>query len=188
MFVDELNNINNYESKKSLLKYIDGATGKIKINQENPFDTIRTDRLINGLNIFGICENKDCNLNGKKIIYNTFYNIFLKNKPIIDFYDNPPLLKGGLHFCLNKELNNIICPKCKKKFKPKICGFLDCEYQLIGKKIGKNKELIEFDSKTREKKDNDLEYFGELSDEELLWKELNIYVMPKQKIKYEEDI
>ena len=54
----------------------------------------------------------------------------------------------------------------------------------IGKKIEKGK-LIEFDSKPKETKDDKFEYFDPSDNGMATWTELIIYVIPKQKIKYE---
>ena len=79
-----------------------------------------------GLNIFGICSNKNCIAKGKEVIYKT------------------ELKEEGLNFCLNNEIVNIKCPICNKIIKPKTCGFWKCEYQFVGTKIedGEEKNMI----------------------------------------------
>ena len=157
------NNIEIYSSffKNEPYLYIDPSNDKIiKSNEYIYYKTI-----IKGLNIFGNCMNPKCEKYNKKVIY------------------QKGLSKYREYFDLNKEINNIKCSMCFSIFKPKICGFYNCEYQLIGKKFDEGK-LINYDSKTRETKDDEREYFGFLSEEMVIWKELYIFVTNKQKIKY----
>ena len=126
-------------------------------------------RLVNeGLNIFGICKNKKCEANKKEVVYRT------------------NLSEKGLTFILNEELSNIECPICHSNIKPKTCGFYKCEYQFKGKKLepGKKGEII-YDSKPKETNGNKFEYFNPSEDNEVTWLELYIFVLPKQKIKYQ---
>ena len=122
-----------------------------------------------GLNIFGICEYKKCEVKGKEVIYKT-------------------VLEDGefLHFNLNKEREegNIICPMCKKPFKPKTCGFWRCEYQFEGKEFDyENGVIKEYSSEIFETYQNEFHYSPlEIGTKE--WKEFNIYVLKTQKIKY----
>ena len=69
---------------------------------------------------------------------------------------------------------------------PETCGFWKCEYQFVGKKIQEG-DLVEFDSKTKETKGNDFEYYDAFKNGETQWMELVIYVLPKQEIKYEKN-
>ena len=126
-------------------------------------------RIVNiGLNIFGICKNKNCEANGKEVVYNT------------------EILKDKLHFILNEEIANIRCPLCKKIFKPKTCGFWECEYQFSGKKINDG-EVEYYDSKPKETKGDEFEYFDPFGNKKVQWIELNIYVLPIQLINYQEN-
>lgn len=126
-------------------------------------------RLVNkGLNIFGICPNDQCEAYKKEVIYKT------------------DLPNRGLMFNLNEQVINIRCPICNKIIKCKTCGFYDCEYQFVGKKIDKG-DVVEFDSKTRETKGNKFDYFDPFENGEVLWIELIIYVSPKQNIKQQTD-
>ena len=121
-----------------------------------------------GLNIFGICKNKKCEANKKEVVYRT------------------NLSEKGLTFILNQEISNIECPICHANIKPKTCGFYKCEYQFKGKKLepGKKGEII-YDSKPKETNGNKFEYFNPSEDNEVTWLELYIFVLPKQKIKYQ---
>jgi hypothetical protein len=118
-----------------------------------------------GLNIFGICENDECKAHQKEVVY------------------IPKSLDKGLKFNLNDNIDKIICPICSSIIKVKTCGFWKCEYQFIGKKIEKGK-LIDYNSMPKETKDDKFEYFDPSENGNVLWKELIIYVIPKQKIKY----
>ena len=121
-----------------------------------------------GLNIFGICPNKNCTANGKEVIYKTI------------------LTEKGLLFCLNDEIVNIRCPLCNKIIDPKTCGFWQCEYQFKGKKIEDGEEK-EYDSKTKETNDDDFEYFDPYENGKVRWISLIIFVLPKQHIKYKQN-
>jgi len=123
-----------------------------------------------GLNIFGICkDNKECEAFKKEVIYTT------------------NMTENGLNFNLNEEILNIKCPICKKIIRPKTCGFWQCEYQFQGRKI-EDGELKSFDTKPKETCEDKFEYFDPFGNGEVQWIDLNIYVLPKQKIKYEENI
>lgn len=123
----------------------------------------------NGLNIFGICKYKKCEAFKKEVIYTT------------------NLTENGLNFNLSEEIANIKCPICKKIIITKTCGFWDCEYQFQGKKI-EDGEIKSFETKPKETCEGKFEYFDPFENGEVQWLELKIYVLPKQKIKYEENI
>ena len=119
-----------------------------------------------GLNIFGICNNPYCEENQKEVIYRRQLN------------------EEGLDFILNNELINIICPKCNNIISPKTFGFWKCEYQFVGKKY-ENGKIIEYESKIYETKSNVFDYHIPSSKNGISnWKELHIYVIKRQKIKY----
>jgi hypothetical protein len=69
-----------------------------------------------GLNLTGLCHNKDC------IAY---------NKEVID-----PKGVGLFDFILNCD--SVICPMCKVKFLPISCGFYNCDYTWNGIKLENN--------------------------------------------------
>ena len=118
-----------------------------------------------GLNIFGICENDECKAHKKEVVYIP--------------KDNNEEHKLNL----NDNIDQIICPICQTIIKVKTCGFWKCEYQFIGKKIEKGR-LIDYNSMPKETKNDKFEYFDPSDNGNILWKELIIYVIPKQKIKY----
>ena len=147
--------------------FVDVSNGKVK-SLEFSENALKWRKVNRGLNIFGICKNKNCEANGKEVVYNT------------------EILKDKLHFILNEEIANIRCPLCKKIFKPKTCGFWKCEYQFSGKKINDG-EVEYYDSKPKETKGDEFEYFDPFGNKEVQWIELNIYVLPKQSVKYQEN-
>ncbi len=147
--------------------FVDVSNGKVK-SLEFREDVPKWRIVTLGLNIFGICKNKDCEANGEEVVYNT------------------EILNDKLHFILNEEIPNIRCPLCKKIIKPKTCGFWECEYQFSGKKIIDG-EIECYESKPKETKDDEFEYFDPFENKEVQWLELNIYVLPKQSIKYQEN-
>ena len=67
--------------------------------------------------------------------------------------------------------------------KPKTCGFWKCEYQFDGKKIEEG-EVKSFKTEPKETKDDNFEYFDPFENDEVQWLQLEIYVLPKQEIKY----
>ena len=143
--------------------FIDVSTGKIKNLKVKDVGSIW--RFINeGLNIFGICKNNKCKAYNKEVIYRTYLN-------------------NGLIFVLNDEIVNIKCPMCERIFKPKTCGFYECEYQFKGKKI-ENGFVVEYDSKTKETNGDKFEYFDPFGNKEIQWIELKIFLLPIQEIKY----
>lgn len=146
------------------LNFVDIETGKIK-NLEFSKNAPNWRKVDKGLNIFGICIYLKCEAYKKEVIYMT------------------TLTKDGLTFNLNEKAVDIKCPICKKNIKPKTCGFFDCEYQFIGTKLFEG-DIKNYDSKTRETQGDNFEYFDALGNGEVLWYELNIYVLPKQSIKY----
>ena len=146
------------------LPFVDVEKGKIK-NLNFSKNAPKWRKVGKGLNIFGICNNSKCEAYKKEVVYMTV------------------LTKDGLIFNLNEKVADIRCPMCKKIIKAKTCGFYDCEYQFIGKKIVDG-EVIKYDSKTRETMGNNFEYFHGLENGEIIWTELNIYVLPRQSIKY----
>ena len=118
-----------------------------------------------GLNIFGQCNNKKCEAFKKEVIYTT------------------DLPEKGLNYNLNKEIVNIKCPICKKIIRPRTCGFWKCEYQFEGQKIEEG-EVKSFNTEPEETFEDKFEYFDLFGNGEVQWLELNIYVLPKQEIKY----
>ena len=60
---------------------------------------------------------------------------------------------------------------------------MKCEYQFVGTKIEDGEEK-EYDSKTKETKGDEFEYFNPYEKGKVRWTSLNIFVLPKQRIKY----
>lgn len=148
------------------LKFIDVENSKIK-NLE--FSSQAPDwRIVkNGLNIFGICKNKSCKAYNKEVVFNGHNHNGIINEK----------------FKINENIVNIICPICCGIIIPKTCGFLNCEYQFEGNKIeGGKKKYVNMESK--ETKDNNFEYFDPYENDSVMWLDLTIYVIEKQKIKY----
>ena len=87
-------------------------------------------------------------------------------------------------FNVIEQIKNMICPICQRIIKSKTLGFYKCEYQIIGEKIEEG-ILKQYDSKPKETKDDKFEYFDSDENGEITWTSLVIYVLPKQKIKYQ---
>ena len=119
-----------------------------------------------GLNLFGICKNPKCEAFDKEVVYKV----------------------GIIHkkFNLQENVLNIKCPICDKIIVPKTCGFWECEYQFEGDKI-ENGDLKHVDTKCKETKDDNFEYYNPYENDSALWTNLNIYVIEKQNIKYKEN-
>ena len=146
------------------IDFIEESSGKVKrlnFGEEEPKGRIVKE----GLNIFGICNNSKCEYYQKEVIY-------------------PKEMNEKLVFNLTEEMPNIKCPICEQIIQPKTLGFWKCEYQLVGKK-NKGGNKSEYDSNTKETKEDDFEYFDIFEYGETQWDELIIYVIPKQKMKYE---
>jgi hypothetical protein len=117
-----------------------------------------------GLNIFGICKNSKCEAFDKEVVY----QVGITHKK----------------FNLQENAINIKCPMCNKIFEPKTCGFWQCEYQFEGDKI-EDGNLKHVDTKCKETKDDNFEYYNPYENKSAIWTNLNIYVIEKQDIKYE---
>ena len=146
------------------INFVNVEKGIIK-NLEFSSDAPYWRKVGEGLNIFGNCIYPKCKVFGKEVIYIT------------------NLKDEGLKFNLNEEIQNIKCPICKKIMKPKTCGFWKCEYQFDGKKIEEG-EVKSFKTEPKETKGDNFEYFDPFENDEVQWLQLEIYVLPKQKIKY----
>ena len=147
-----------------MMDFVDVSSGKIK-KLEFSKNAPMWRKVKKGLNIFGICDNSKCKAWKKEVVYPTYLN-------------------DGLTFVLDDEREKIICPMCSRIINLKTCGFWKCEYQFVGQKLEEG-EFKNFDSKTKETKDNNFEYYDAFENGESKWKGLTIYVLPKQEIKYE---
>ena len=119
-----------------------------------------------GLNIFGICKNSKCEAFDKEVV----------DKVGITYQK----------FNLQENIIKIKCPICHKIFVPKTCGFWKCEYQFEGDKIEEG-DLKHIDTKCKETKDDNFEYFNPYENKSAIWTNLNIYVIERQNIKYEKN-
>ena len=115
-----------------------------------------------GLNLFGICKNVECNA-----------------------YNNEVIFKVGINkkYNLQENVLNIKCPMCNGIIVPKTCGFWNCEYQFLGDKI-EGGTLKHVDTQYKETKDDDFEYFNPYDNDSALWTNLTIYTIGKQKVKF----
>ena len=170
--LNDLNFIPKNQSKGGVipdLEFIDPSDASIKqfpLSKKAPKWRIISE----GLNIFGICENPECEAHKKEVIFRTLKDSTLPEE--------------GLVFNMVENRVNIRCPICNKIFDPITCGFYNCEYQFIGtKKV--NFDTEDYDSKTKEAKGNKLEYFVASKEKQAKWYELKIFVLPIQDIKYE---
>ena len=115
-----------------------------------------------GLNLFGICKNGKCIAHNKEVIFQVGIN---------------------KKYNLQENVLNIKCPMCIGIIVPKTCGFWNCEYQFVGDKIEEG-ELKHVDTKSKETKDDDFEYFNPFENGSALWTNLTIYTIEKQKVKF----
>ena len=116
-----------------------------------------------GLNLFGLCKNSKCKAFDKEVVYRV----------------------GIIHkkYNLQENILKIKCPMCDGLVVPKTCGFWKCEYQFEGDKI-ESGQLKHVDTGCKETKGDNFEYFNPYENGDALWTNLNIYVIEKQKIKY----
>ena len=151
------------------LDFVDVKTGKTKKLEFNK-NAPKWRCVKKGLNIFGICENSECEAYKKEVVH------------IVGLGSDEEKLK----FDLKNEVTNIKCPICPWIIKANTCGFYKCEYQFRGKKITKGK-LEDYESEPKETKSNDFEYFDPNENGKTEWYELLIYVLPIQEIKYKKN-
>ena len=116
-----------------------------------------------GLNLFGICKNEECEAFNKEVVH----KVGIINKK----------------YNLQENILNIKCPICDGIVVPRTCGFWKCEYQFEGDKIEGGK-LKHIDTRCKETKYDNFEYFNPFENSSALWTNLNIYVIDKQKLKY----
>ena len=115
-----------------------------------------------GLNLFGLCKNKTCEAFDKEVVHRVGINT---------------------KFNLQQNILHIKCPICSRLVVPKTCGFWKCEYQFEGEKIEEG-ELKHIDTKCKETKGDNFEYFNPYENSSAFWTDLNIYVIEKQEVKY----
>jgi len=123
-----------------------------KVKKTGPFYRALKD----GINIFGVCEIKNCLAKGKQVIYNFGYGTF-------DLFHE-------------KEGEIPICPACENPLrKIDTCGFLNCEYYYIGKKYENGRiENVVYNDMTKNK--DLIDYFkpGKNDENKSMWLELKI--------------
>ena len=119
-------------------------------------------RVTEGLHLFGICKSEKCIAKNKEVIFQVGIN---------------------KQFNLQENVLNIKCPICHGIIVPKTCGFWKCEYQFVGDKIEGGK-LKHVDTKCKETKGDDFEYFNPFENDSILWTNLTIYTVEKQEVKF----
>ena len=143
------------------LNFVDvenGVIKKLEFSNSAPIWRCVTE----GLNLFGICKNVDCIAKDDEVVFQV--GIYQK-------------------FNLQENISNIKCPICNGIIIPKTCGFWKCEYQFVGDKI-EGGALKHVDTKCKETKDDDFEYFSPYDNDSALWVNLTIYTIGKQKVKF----
>ena len=135
-----------------------GIIQKLKFSDSAP----KWRSVTQGLNLFGICKNGKCIGHNKEVIFQVGIN---------------------KKYNLQENVLNIKCPMCIGIIVPKTCGFWNCEYQFVGDKIEEG-ELKHVDTKSKETKDDDFEYFNPYENDSALWTNLTIYTIEKQTVKF----
>ena len=124
----------------------------IKFSDKAPFYRAVT----KGMNLFGICENKNCMAFKKEVIYKFGFGTFdIKN----DMKNNPPE-----------------CPACEFRLREvSTCAFWQCKYSYVGVKY-ENKELKDVNYSNSNSKEDQVDYFdpGENGENNSVWVELKI--------------
>ena len=113
-----------------------------------------------GLNIFGFCKNLECKYYGREVIFNNRLGIINEK------------------FNLNDNIDNIKCPFCQKNFIPTTFGFLDCEYQIEGKKLEKG-TYKNIKTEPKITTDNIFEYLNPDKNHHSFWSNVDIYIIEK---------
>jgi hypothetical protein len=146
------------ESSKSL-KFVNIINRKIKEKENKNYKE--------GLNLFIKCRNQKCEYNQNNG----------ENK---EEFIKTTILNQKLIYVLNPEK----CDKCGNNLELITCGFWKCEYQFFGKYREHGCEY-DYNSKPKETEGDDFDYFDPKENGNTIWIELKIYVLPRQKIKYE---
>ena len=144
------------------LHFVDVEKGQIQ-NLEFSNQAPEWRIVIEGLNLFGKCKNVKCKAYNKEVVY----KVGITNKK----------------FNLQENIVEIKCPICNSIVVPNTCGFWKCEYQFEGDKI-EGGILKHIDTKSKETIGNNFEYYNPFENPSALWTNLNIYVVEKQDIKY----
>ncbi len=141
-----------------------GGTGKIftdpekvepkgiKFSDKAPFYRAVT----KGMNLFGICENKNCMVYKKEVIHMFGFGTF---DLINDMKYNPP-----------------VCPSCEFPLREVItCAFWKCKYSYVGVKYD-NKQLKDVNYSNSNSKEDVVDYFdpGKEGENNSVWLELKI--------------
>jgi ubiquitin len=141
-----------------------GGTGKIftdpekvepkglKFSDKAPFYRAVT----KGMNLLGICENKNCMAFKKEVIYKFGFGTF---DLINDMKNNPPE-----------------CPACEFRLREvTTCAFWQCKYSYVGTKV-ENKQLKDVNYSNSNSKKDEVDYFdpGENGENKSVWVELKI--------------
>ena len=115
-----------------------------------------------GLNLFGICKNGKCIAHNKEVVF-----------------------KVGINkkYNLQENVLNTKCPKCNRIIVPKTLGLLDCDYQFVRDKIEEG-VLKYVDTKSKETKEKDFEYFNPYENDSSLSTNLTIYTIELQTVKF----
>ena len=141
-----------YQTPRAFIDPEKVSPKQIKVKKQGPFYRA----LKNGINIFGVCDIKNCLAKGKQVIYNFGYGTF-----------------DLLH---EKEDKIPVCPACENPLrKIDTCGFMNCEYNFIGKKYENGRiEDVEYKYQTQDK--DIIDYFnpGKNGENKSMWLELKI--------------
>ncbi len=124
----------------------------LKFSDKAPFYRAVT----KGMNLLGICENKNCMAFKKEVIYKFGFGTF---DLINDMKNNPPE-----------------CPACEFRLREvTTCAFWQCKYSYVGVKY-ENKQLKDVNYSNSNSKKDEVDYFdpGEKGKNNSLWVELKI--------------
>ena len=124
----------------------------LKFSDKAPFYRAVT----KGMNLLGICENKNCMAFKKEVIYKFGFGTF---DIINDMKKNPPE-----------------CPACEFRLREvTTCAFWQCKYSYVGVKY-ENKQLKDVNYSNSNSKKDEVDYFdpGENGENNSVWLELKI--------------
>jgi len=124
----------------------------LKFSDKAPFYRAVT----KGMNLLGICENKNCIAFKREVIYKFGFGTF---DLINDMKNNPPE-----------------CPACEFRLREvSTCAFWQCKYSYVGVKY-ENKQLKDVNYSNSNSKKDEVDYFdpGENGENNSVWLELKI--------------
>ena len=120
--------------------------------------------VVQGLNLFGKCKNKNCKAYNEEVIHPVGIN---------------------KKFDFSSDRKEIKCPMCSRNIVPNTMGFWECEYQIKGEKYDEEDGVYqEVDINGKETKGDDFEYYDPDESGDAHWSSLVVFTGHRQKMKH----